>query len=181
MRSRISQTLVAAVCVLAIAAGCRAKPERDDENRARSALHENGYGNVTVREDSNNKLITLGGHVDSEAGKTRAAEVVARAVTGLTIANQITVEPPGEQRQARKTQATIDHAIHDMLLAELAQNGLSKQRVKVGVRSGVVLLTGTVDTEEHRLQIERIAARIPQVQQLVDQLQVQSRQRTPQR
>ena len=46
--------------------------------------------------------------------------------------------------------------------------------VKFDVKSGVVTLNGEVDSEDLRTNAERVAARVPNVQQVVNDLQVKN-------
>jgi osmotically-inducible protein OsmY len=53
----------------------------------------------------------------------------------------------------------------------LIQNKLHKG-VKYDVKSGVVTLTGEVNSQSKRAQVEKVASTVPHVQQVVNELQV---------
>jgi osmotically-inducible protein OsmY len=61
--------------------------------------------------------------------------------------------------------------------AALIQNGIQKG-VKYDVKSGVVTLTGEVGSEALRAQIQTVAAAVPNVQQVVNELQVKNQKAT---
>jgi len=55
--------------------------------------------------------------------------------------------------------------------AALIQHKLNKA-VKYDVKSGVVTLTGEVDSQTRRARAEQVASSVPNVQQVVNELQV---------
>jgi osmotically-inducible protein OsmY len=59
----------------------------------------------------------------------------------------------------------------------LIQNSLHDS-VKYDVKNGVVTLTGDVNSEERRAASEQIAARVPNVQQVVNKLEVKNQRAT---
>src|SRR5207248_10330584 len=60
--------------------------------------------------------------------------------------------------------------------AALVQNKLQK-KVKYDVKNGVVTLTGEVNSQSKRAQAEKVASSVPNVQQVVNELQVRSEER----
>ena len=61
--------------------------------------------------------------------------------------------------------------------AALIQNKLHKG-VKYDVKSGVVTLTGEVNSQARRAQAEHVASAVPNVQQVVNELQVKDQKAT---
>jgi len=61
--------------------------------------------------------------------------------------------------------------------AGLIQNKLHKG-VKYEVKSGVVTLTGEVNSESKRAQVEQVASTVPNVRQVVNELQVKDQKAT---
>jgi osmotically-inducible protein OsmY len=50
--------------------------------------------------------------------------------------------------------------------------------VKYSVKNGVVTLTGTVDSQEKRAYVQQLAAAVPNVQQVVNEIQVKNQKAT---
>jgi osmotically-inducible protein OsmY len=90
---------------------------------------------------------------------------------GQVVADQIVVLPPGKESDARSVNSDLDKGIDKNLDAALIQNGLQKG-VRYTVNSGVVTLTGDVNSEARRAQVQKIASAVPNVQQVVNDLQV---------
>jgi len=65
----------------------------------------------------------------------------------------------------------LDKAIDKNLDATLVQNKLQKG-VRYSVKRGVVTLTGEVNSQSKRAQVEKIASTVPNVQQVVNELPV---------
>jgi osmotically-inducible protein OsmY len=67
----------------------------------------------------------------------------------------------------------LDKGMEKNLDAALIQHKLH-QRVKYDVRNGVVTLTGEVNSQSQRAQAERVASSVPNVKQVVNELQVKN-------
>jgi osmotically-inducible protein OsmY len=61
----------------------------------------------------------------------------------------------------------------------LVKNKLKKD-VKYDVKNGVVTLTGDVPSQTRRAQVEKLAAGVPNVKQVVNELEVKNQKRVPQ-
>ena len=89
------------------------------------------------------------------------------------MANQIAVIPRGVESDAKTVNSDLDKGIEKNLDAVLVQNKLQK-RVKYDVKNGVVTLTGEVNSQSKRAQAEKVASSVPNVQQVVNELQVKN-------
>ena len=78
--------------------------------------------------------------------------------------------PPGGESAARATISDLDTGIEKNLDAALIQNGLHRN-VKYDVKDGVVTLTGEVNSKSVRARAEQIASSVPNVRQVVNELQ----------
>jgi osmotically-inducible protein OsmY len=117
--------------------------------------------------------VTLGGQVASENDKSQA-ESLAKSLAGVqVVADQIAVIPVGAEKEAKAVNSDLDQAIEKNLDAALIQNKLHKS-VKYEVKSGVVTLTGEVNSEDKRTRAEKVATGVPNVQQVVNDLQVKN-------
>jgi osmotically-inducible protein OsmY len=81
--------------------------------------------------------------------------------------------PPGGESAARAMNSDLDTGIEKNLDAALIQNGLHRN-VKYDVKNGVVTLTGEVKSNSMRAQAEQIASSVPNVRQVVNELQSRS-------
>jgi osmotically-inducible protein OsmY len=86
------------------------------------------------------------------------------------------------QAALRVGRADSDHdkAIEKDLHALLVQNKLGNA-VKYDVKNGVVTLTGSVKSQTQRTMVERMATGVPNVQQVVNELQVKDQKATSSR
>jgi osmotically-inducible protein OsmY len=100
------------------------------------------------------------------------AETIANSLAGgQVVADQITVVPPSAESDAKAVNSDLDKGIKENLDAALIQNRLNKH-VKYDVKAGVVTLSGEVDSQAKRAYAEKVAAAVPNVQQVVNELQV---------
>ena len=117
--------------------------------------------------------MTLGGQVASENGKSQA-ESLAKSLAGAqVVADQIAVIPVGAEKEAKAVNSDLDQGIEKNLDAALIQNKLHKS-VKYEVKNGVVTLTGEVNSEDNRARAEKVATGVPNVTQVVNNLQVKN-------
>jgi hyperosmotically inducible periplasmic protein len=137
----------------------------------RIALGEAGLKTVSVAEDRDKGVVTLGGHVAADAEKAQAEALAKSLSAGEVVADQIAVLPLGAESDARTMNSDLDKGIEQNLDAALIQNKL-RDGVKYTVKSGVVTLTGDVDSQARRRDAARVAGAVPNVQQVVNELQV---------
>jgi osmotically-inducible protein OsmY len=117
--------------------------------------------------------VTLGGHVTTDGDKLQA-ESIAKSLSGAqVVANQIAVMPPGAEKDAKAVNSDLDGGIDKNLDAALILNKLHKN-VKYDVKNGVVRLTGEVSTQARRDQAQTVASSVPNVLQVVNELQVKN-------
>lgn len=118
-------------------------------------------------------MVTPGGEVGSEADKSQA-ESIAKSLAGAqVVADQIAVIPPGGESDAKAMNSDLDKGIEKNLDVAFIPNKLLKS-VNYTVKSGVATLTGEVNSESTRAQAEQVAAAVPNVQQVVNELQVKN-------
>jgi len=139
----------------------------------RIALDQAGFKKVTVDQDRDKGVVTLGGNVGAEADKAQAEALAKPLAGGEVVADQIAVLPLGAESDARTMNSDLDKGIEQNLDAALIQGKLHKG-VKYAVKSGVVTLTGEVDSQARRRAVAKVAAAVPKVQQVVNELQVKN-------
>jgi len=149
----------------------------DVSDGIRKSLDQAGFKDVSVSQDRDKGVVTLGGHVASDMDKSQAESIAMSSAAGQVVANQIAVLPPGGENDAKAVNTALDKGIGNNLDAALIQNELQKS-VKYDVKNGVITLTGEVDSQSKRAQAEKIASLVPNVQQVVNNLQVKNQKAT---
>jgi len=162
-----------ALLAAAILAACSttAAKSPDVSDNIRKSLDQAGFKSVSVSQDRDQGVVTLGGQVASENAKLNA-ESLAKSLAGAqVVADQIAVIPVGGERDAKAVNSDLDNGIEQNLDAALIQNKMH-DTVKYEVKSGVVTLSGAVNSEDKRARAEKVASGVPNVQQVVNDLQV---------
>ena len=176
---KTTKLLVTLLTLLAIGTmvGCSGPSSKspDVSDSIRKSLDQAGLKDVSVSQDRDKGVVTLGGQVASENDKSQA-ESLAKSLTGAqVVADQIAVIPVGGEKAAKAVNSDLDQGIENNLDAALIQNKMHDS-VKYEVKSGVVTLTGAVNSEDNRTRAEKVAAGVPNVQQVVNDLQIKNRE-----
>ncbi|MGC1449815.1 MAG: BON domain-containing protein [Candidatus Sulfotelmatobacter sp.] len=167
--------IMLALLALGSMLGCsRASAKSPDvSDGIRKSLDQAGFKDVSVSQDRDKGIVTLGGQVASENDKAQA-ESLAKSFAGTqVVADQVAVIPVGIEKEAKAVNSDLDQGIENNLDAALIQNKMHDS-VKFEVKAGVVTLTGEVNSEEMRSRAETVAAAVPNVQQVVNDLQVKN-------
>jgi osmotically-inducible protein OsmY len=143
-----------------------------EADAVKNALQQADLKDVTVSDDAGKNTITLGGTLHSEEAKARAGAVAKSAAGNRQIANEISVQPVGSESQARAMASNLDDAIEDNYKAALISKGLDKQSIRYKAKNGVLVLSGTVKNSSQREQAGQLASKVPNVRQVVNQLEV---------
>ena len=153
-------TLLVLLAVWTLAGCTPAEKSPDVSNSIRKSLDDAGLKNVSVSQDRDKGVVTLGGSVAGEGEKSQA-ESIAKSLAGTqVVADQIAVLPPGGESDAKTVNSDLDEAIDKNLDAALVQNKLQKG-VRYSVKRGVVTLTGEVNSEARRAQVQKVASSSP--------------------
>ena len=162
----------------AFLAGCSSTSKAPDvASSLRDSLNQAGLKDVSVNQDRDKGVVTLKGSVPAEGDKMRA-ESIAKSFAGTqVVANEIAVLPPGIESTAKAIDKDLDEAIKKNLDAALLQNALHDD-ISYDVKNGVVTLTGAVNSQAKRSGAQQIAAGIPNVQQVVNKLEVKNQKAT---
>lgn len=170
-KSTVSLTLIAFVMMGSLLACTRATQSPDVADSIRKSLDQNNLHNVSVSQDRDKGVVTLSGNVASEADKSHAESIASSLAGGQVVSDQIAVLPPGAEGDARTVNSDLDKAIDKNVDAALVQNHMQKG-VRYDVKNGVVTLKGTVNSQSRRAQVEKVAAAVPNVRQVVNELEV---------
>jgi hyperosmotically inducible protein len=173
MRQFILSISVLPLLAVGTLAGCSSEPTKspDVSDSIRKSLDQSGLKDVKVSQDRTKGVVTLDGQVPSDMDKTQAETIAKSIAVGQVVADQIAVVPPAAESDAKAVNSDVDKAIEKNLDAALIQNRLNKH-VKYDVKSGVVTLTGEVNSQSKRAYAEKVAAAVPNVQQVVNELQI---------
>ena len=133
--------LFVVLLAIGIMVACTAAPTKspDVSDTIRKSLDQAGLKNVSVSQDRDKGVVTLG----------------------------------GQEKDAKAVNSDLDKGIEQNLDAALIQNKLH-ERVKYEVKSGVVTLTGEVNSQAKRALAEQVATAVPNVLQVVNDLQVKN-------
>jgi len=158
--------------------GCSDAPKSPDvTENLRTSLEQAGFKDVSSKQDRDKGVVTLTGHVASEADKLQAESIAKSVAAGQVVANQIAVVPPGNEGDAKAVNYELDKAIEHNLEAALIKQKLNDS-VKYSVKNRVVTLTGEVTSQATRTRAEQVAAAVLNVQQVVNELQVKGQKAT---
>ena len=161
--------------------GCSDRTKAPDvSSDIHRSLDQAGFKDVSVSQDRDKGVVTLKGTVPSDAEKAQAESIAKAQAAGEVVANEIAVVPPGNESAAKTVNSDIDKAIDKNLDAALVQNRLNKA-VKYSVKNGVVTLKGSVDSQAARSEAAHIAASVPNVAQVVNELEVRHNRATSSR
>jgi osmotically-inducible protein OsmY len=142
------------------------------KDSVQKALEQADLKDVKVSEDRDKNTITLGGVLHSEEAKAKAADVAKTAAESRVIANEISVQPVGEETKAKDEASALDDGIEKNYKAALISSELEKQSINYSAKNGVLTLTGKVHTTGQRQQAQQLAAAVPHVQQVLNQIEV---------
>ncbi len=158
--------------------GCSGTTNSPDvSDTIRKSLDQASLKDVSVSQDRDKGVVTLGGHVPSDGDKSQAESIAKSIAGGQVVSNQIGVIPPAAESEAKAVNSDLDKGIEKNLDAALIQLRLNKG-IKYDVKNGVVTLTGEVNSQAKRTRVEKVASAVPNVQQVVNELQVKDQKAT---
>jgi hyperosmotically inducible periplasmic protein len=155
--------------------GCHENQHPDYRMAVYSALDQNNLRSITVSQDRGAGTITLSGIVGSMDRRQQAESIAKQAAPGYQVADRIEVKEAGlhDDIQAATQKAQLDSAIEDNFKARLSDEpSLKSEKIQYTAFHGTLTLKGTVRNTKERQQAEDLARKVPQVQHVVNQLQV---------
>jgi len=177
MKARKSVLSVFPLLVAGILSGCSSNKAPDVTDNIRKSLDQAGYKDISVSEDREKGAVTLTGSVPTDSDKQQAEAIVKSSASNLVVADQIAVRPPGNESEAKAVDSDLDKAIEKNLDATLVKHRLNKN-VKYDVKNGVVTLKGDLSSQAKREQVEKLAASVPNVKQVVNEIEVKGQKAT---
>ncbi len=161
----------AAVLLLLSTVSC-SRNEVSNGDAVKRAMEQADLKDVTVDENRDKGTITLGGKVHSDDAKQHAGQVAQAAAGNETIANEISVEPVGNESASRKIESNLDDGIESNYKAALIASGLDKQDISYNAKNGVLTLKGSTKTSAQRQGAAQLASKVPHVTQVVNTIEV---------
>jgi hyperosmotically inducible protein len=172
-RLRLSVTVLTLLAAGTLAGCYRTAASPDVSGTIRQSLDRAGFKEVSVSQDPEKGIVTLEGKVASESDKA-LADALAKSHAGTqVVADEIAVIPKGAEKEAKAVNSDLDEGIEKNLDAALILNRMHGD-VKYEVKSAVVMLTGAVNSQYKRERAEQVAARVPNVKQVVNDVQVKN-------
>ncbi len=141
-----------------------------DKDKINNALTASDLGAVTVKVDDDKKVVSLSGEVASVDQKQQAEQIAKDNAAGYVVANEVAVNPANNTHDAKKVSGNLDDSIKSQFKALVAQNNWDNQNIKSNVKNGVLTLKGDVDTQSQSMAIQKAAASIPHVKQVVNEM-----------
>jgi len=162
-------------------AGCHNQPAHPDEKTAvNDSLKTNNLGDVSVSQDRDKGVMTLTGNVGTDDQKAQAESLAKQAAPDYTVADEIGVRPAGAQSQAGAVASNLDSAIEDNYKASIKANkNLDEQSIHYKAKNGTLVLKGSVKTLAQKKEAESLAKQVPNVQQVVNELEVKPGKHSP--
>lgn len=162
-----------------LVAGCNTT-HPDEKAPVNQALKSSNLSNIDVSQDRAKGVMTLKGNVATEGDKKNAGELAQRAAPDYTVANEIGVRPP-QEANAGQVDSKLDSGIEDNFKAAIkAHENLNDQSIHVSAKNGTLVIKGTVKTPAQKHEASNLAKKVPNVQQVVNELEVKpSKHSTP--
>jgi hyperosmotically inducible protein len=175
---RLKLTSISLVFLAGTLAGCSSTPKSPDvAGDIRKSLDGAGFRDVSVSQDRDKGVVKLTGHVPTDNDKSQAESIAKAGAAGQVVSDEVAVLPPGEERDAKRIDSDTDKAIEKNLDAALVQHRL-KKGISYDTKNGVVTLSGDVASQARRREVQQIAQAVPNVQQVVNELQIKGQKAT---
>jgi hyperosmotically inducible protein len=178
MKSLKTVSTVVAVFAVALTLACSTSAKTPDvTSEIRHGLDQAGLTDVNVSQDRDKGVVTLAGTVATDSDKGRAESIAKSMAGSQVVSDEIGVRPSGDDGIAKKVDSDLDSGIDKNLDAMLVEHRLNKE-VKYDVKNGVVTLKGDVPSQTQRASAEQLAGQVPNVKQVVNELEVKHQKAT---
>lgn len=172
MKSAILMSATIAALFLSVACSSNSGDNVSYKDSVKKALEQAELTDVSVAEDRDKNTVTLGGTVHSDDAKAQASSIAQGAAGNRIVVNEVSVRPVGAESDAKSIASNVDDAIEKNYKAALISNGLEKQHIDFNAKNGVLTLKGSVKTVAQRQEAQSAAASVPNVQQVLNQIEV---------
>jgi hyperosmotically inducible periplasmic protein len=172
MTSAILASTAFAALLVGVACSSSSTDSMSYKDGVKKSLEQAELTDVSVAEDRDKNTVTLGGTVHSDDAKAKAGDVAKGAAGNRIVVNEVSVQPVGAESDAKSIASNVDEAIEKNYKAALISNGLDKQHIDFSAKNGVLVLKGSVKTVALRQEAQVSATSVPNVQQVLNQIEV---------
>jgi hyperosmotically inducible periplasmic protein len=172
MKSKLVLMMALTISTLLVGSACSKQPSATYKDSVKTALEQADLKDVSVSEDADKNTITLGGTLHSDDAKQKAADVAKANAGSRIVVNQVSVQPVGMESEAKGITSNLDDGIENNYKAALIEKGLDKEHIKFDAKNGVLTLKGKVKTPTQRKEAEQLAQSVPNVQQVLNEIDV---------
>ena len=172
MKPRIALMMTLAIAVILIGSACSKQPSASYKDTVKTALEQADLEDVRVSEDADKNTITLNGTLHSDDAKQRAEDVAKANGGNRIVVNEVSVQPTGTESEARGIASNVDDGIENNYKAALIEKGLDQEHIRFDAKNGVLTLKGSVETPTQRKEAQLLAQTIPNVQQVLNEIDV---------
>lgn len=160
--------------------GCSHSGHPDDRMAVYNALAQHDLRSVTVSQDRLAGTITLGGIVGSNDNKQTAAQLAQQAAPGYSIVDHLQVQNAGlvGAIKAAQKDVKLDSAIEKRYKATIAAHRDLKG-IHYTAYNQTLTLKGSVKTYKERQEAEDLANKVPEVQHVVNEIQIEGGKPSP--
>jgi hyperosmotically inducible protein len=161
-------------------AGCSSHP--DEKAAVYQSLNGHDLSSVIVKQDRKSGAITLSGIVGSADRKSQAEQLAKAAAPDYTITDDIQVDSSGLQGMMATATAKseLDSSIESHFKASIKEHkNLDQEPIQYWANDGTLTLKGAVRTEREKREAEELAKRVPQVQHVVNQIEIKPTKPSP--
>lgn len=152
---------------------CQKARHPDVKTSVDTAMTRNNLGVVKVSQDREKGVLTLSGDVETAEQKAQAESIAAQAAPGYVVSNEIGVRPIGAESQAKAVDSNLDDAIESYYKADLkAHANLDDQSISFSAKNGTLTLKGSVKTTAQRGEADKLAKNVPNVHEVVNEIEV---------
>src|SRR2546425_5991016 len=85
---------------------------------------------------------------------------------------EVAVRPVGAESESKTISSNLDGGIEKNFKAALVAKGLDKQHIRFDAKNGVLTLKGRVDSPAQRQEAQQVAASVPNVRQVLNEIEV---------
>ena len=165
--------IATAVSLFFATSACSKHSTTSYKDSVKTALEQADLKDVSVSEDTEKNTVTLGGTLHSQDAKQNAENVAKANAGDRIVVNEVSVQPVGQESEAKEIASNLDDGIENNYKAALISKGLDKQHIRFDAKNGVLTLKGNVKTTNQRKEAELLAQSVPNVQQVLNEIDVQ--------
>jgi hyperosmotically inducible protein len=160
--------------------GCSHSGHPDDRIAVYDTLAKQNLRSITVSQDRDAGTMTLSGIVGSNDSKQKAEQLAQQAAPGYSIVNRIQVQNAGLVGAIKAAQQNVklDSAIEKHYKATLAAHRDLKG-VHYSAYNQTLTLKGSVKSYKERQEAEDLANKVPEVQHVVNEIQINGSKPSP--